>query len=342
MSRYLLRQLMLLMSTMWLLTLLGFALGHWFPGDFVTNTSGIKADDLAFAVAVESRSGDAGFLAQYVAYVQHLFSGQWGYSLLDGEPIFEQLQVRLGATLEIAILAFVCALIPGILLGVIAALNFRKFLDHSILAISICGYSIPVFWFAQVAILVIAVHWGMLPIAGQINPLFAIELKSGSILLDTLMSQPNDMHVALRSAFAHMLLPTLLLAIMPMMLIIRFMRNAMLDVLQQNFIIAGYAKGLSTAQVLRRHAIPNAMQQLVRQLGDIISLLVTNTLIIEVIFSWPGIGSWLVRAIYERDYPVIQAGLLTIAVLILVIFICLNILHAWRYPQVRKDLYATA
>jgi cationic peptide transport system permease protein len=122
----------------------------------------------------------------------------------------------------------------------------------------------------------------------------------------------------------------------------RLMRNSMLDVLGQNYITSGYAKGLSTTRVIWQHAMPNAMQNVVREVGSLLSLLITNTMIIEVVFSWPGIGNWLIRSIYERDYPVIQGGLLMIAALILMVHILLNIYHAWRYPQVRKDLYASS
>ncbi|TRW49656.1 ABC transporter permease [Aliidiomarina halalkaliphila] len=342
MSRYLLRQLSLLLVTLWLLTLLAFGLGHWFSGDFITNTSGIFPEDIRFADVAEARAAGADVFSQYSAYLSHLFRGDWGVSLLDGEPVFEQIALRFGATLEIALLAFILALLPGVPLGVIAALYFRKTIDHTILTLSLSGYSIPVFWFAQIAILVIAIHWGLVPISGQINPLYEITPRSGSIILDIFLEQPEHMGAALHSAFAHMVLPICILAIMPMMLIIRLMRNSMLDVLGQNFITSGYAKGLSTARVLWNHALPNAMQQVMRQLGTLISLLITNTMIIEVIFSWPGLGSWLVRSIYERDYPVIQGGLLVISALILLITIALNIFHAWRYPQVRKDLYAAS
>ncbi|WP_194755749.1 ABC transporter permease [Aliidiomarina indica] len=339
MSRYLLRQLSLLLVTLWLLTLLAFSLGHWFSGDFITNTSGIFPEDIRFAETAEARAAEAGIVNQYTAYLGHLFRGDWGLSLLDGEPVFEQIALRFGATLEIALIAFVIAIVLGIPLGVLAALYFRKAVDHTILTISLSGYSIPVFWFAQIAILIIAIQWGLVPIAGQINPLYEITPRSGSIILDILLEQPEHMTEALHSAFLHMILPVCILAIMPMMLIIRLMRNSMLDVLSQNYITSGYAKGLSIARVLWNHALPNAMQHVMRQIGALISLLITNTMIIEVIFSWPGLGSWLVRSIYERDYPVIQGGLLVISAVILLITIALNIFHAWRYPQVRKDLY---
>ncbi|RUO22489.1 ABC transporter permease [Aliidiomarina iranensis] len=340
---YVLRQLALLIITLFLLTVFAFCLSYWFPGNPVTNSSGIFTDDtLRYTEAFEARGFDHNILVQYWFYLEHLFRGDWGISLLDADPVFEQLKLRFGATLEIALLAMLLAIIPGIAFGVLAALNFRKPIDHIILSISLSGYSIPVFWFAQIAILVVAVHWGVLPIAGQINPLFHIEPLTGSILLDIFITQPENIELALRSAIRHIMLPVLVLSVMPMMLLIRLTRSSMLDVLDKNYITSAYAKGLSTRRVIASHAIPNTMQNVIRELGSMLSLLITNTMIIEVIFSWPGIGSWLIRSIYERDYPVIQGGLLMIAALILCVHVGLNLIHSWRYPQVRKDLNAAS
>lgn len=342
MPRYIARQLTLLLITLLLLTIFAFCLSYWFPGDPVTNSAGIFLDDPRYQEIAKARGFESNVFVQYWHYLQHLFRGDWGVSLLDADPVFEQLQLRFGATLEIAILAMLIAFVPGLSLGVIAALNFRKAADNIILGISLSGYSIPVFWFAQIAILVVSVHWGALPIAGQINPLYAIQPITGSILIDIALSQPEQAGAAFRSALRHITLPVLVLAIMPTVLLTRLMRNSMLDVLDKNYIISGYAKGLSTPRVIWQHAIPNAMQNVVRELGSLLSLLITNTMIIEVIFSWPGLGNWLIRSIYERDFPVIQGGLLLIAALILSVHVLLNLFHAWRYPQVRKDLYAAA
>lgn len=340
MTRYLLRQLTLLFFTLLALSLFTFCLSYWFSGSPVTNSSGVFADDPSYAAVAAARGFDGGYFGQYIAYLQHLFAGDWGRSLLDGAPVYDQLIIRFGASLEIILLALLVAWVPGVALGVLSALKPGRSADNTILGLSISGYSIPVFWFAQLAILVIAVQWGLTPIAGQINPLFEIHAVTGSILIDIALTQPDNLQAAYHSAFMHMILPVTVLAIMPMMLLIRLTRNSMLDVLKQNYIVASYAKGMSTRRVLWSHALPNAMQQVIRQLGNLMSLLIANTLIAEVIFSWPGIGNWLVRSIYERDYPVIQGGLLIIGSFILVSHVLLNLFHAWRYPQVRKDLYA--
>ncbi|MCL4409858.1 MAG: ABC transporter permease [Gammaproteobacteria bacterium] len=340
MTRYLLRQITLLFFTLLALSLFTFCLSYWFAGSAVTNSSGIFPDDPSYSAIAAARGFDGGYFGQYIAYLRHLFAGDWGRSLLDGAPVFEQLIIRFGASLEIMLLALLVAWVPGVAFGVLAALKPGRSADNTILGMSISGYSIPVFWFAQLAILIVAVQWGLTPIAGQINPLFDIPAVTGSILIDIALAQPANPQAAYNSAFMHMIMPVTVLAIMPMMLLIRLTRNSMLDVLNKNYIVSSYAKGMSTRRVLWSHALPNAMQQVIRQLSNLISLLIANTFILEVIFSWPGIGNWLVRSIYERDYPVIQGGLLIIGSLILVTHVLLNLFHAWRYPQVRKDLYA--
>lgn len=341
MTRYLLRQLSLLIVTLFLLTILSFCLGYWFPGDTLTNLSGIQTlnSDL-YQQVVMSRGFDRNIVLQYFNYLGHLLQGDWGVSLQDGTPVWNEVQVRFPATMELALIASLLAFAIGLPMGVIAALNIGKWPDRLLMSISLSAYSIPVFWLAQLLILVFAVNLPWLPIAGQVNPLYDVDYQSGSILLDIVFSDHPAKGAALVNALQHMILPLMVLTIMPATLIARLTRAAMHDVLRHNYIKSARAKGLSTRQVVFKHAVPNAMQSVTRDLGLMFSLLITNTMITEVIFSWPGIGSWLIRSIYERDYPVMQAGLLILAALILLINIFLSILHAWRYPQIRQELYA--
>ncbi|RUO25796.1 ABC transporter permease [Aliidiomarina minuta] len=342
MSRYVLRQLSLLLVTFFLLTLLSFSLGYWFPGDALANLSGIQTLDSAlYEQAIASRSFDQNIAAQYFSYLTHLLQGDWGVSLQDGEPVWNEMKIRFPATMELALLALLLALAIGLPAGIISAVYYTRWPDRVINTFSLSGYSIPVFWLAQLLILIFAVTLGLIPIAGQINPLYNIEPVTGSILIDIMISDGPHRLEALGNALRHMVLPVIVLAIMPATLLTRITRSALHDVLNKNYIHAARAKGLHSASVIWKHAVPNAMQNITRQLGLLFSILITNTMITEVIFSWPGVGSWLVRSIYERDYPVMQAGLLVLATLILLVNVLLSLLHAWRYPQVRQELYAT-
>lgn len=340
MTRYLLRQLSLLIVTLFLLTVLSFSLGYWFPGDALANLSGVQTlDSDLYQQVMASRAFDSHVVAQYFTYLAHLLQGDWGVSLQDGTPVWEEVKVRFLATMELALLAALIAFTVGIPAGIIAAVNLGRWPDRILMGISLSAYSIPVFWLAQLMILVFAVNLHWFPIAGQVNPLYDIDYRSGSIIIDILASDHPYKGEALANALRHMILPLLVLAVMPATLLARLTRAAMHDVLRRNYIKSARAKGLSSTQVIFKHAVPNAMQTVTRDLGVIFSFLITNTMITEVIFSWPGLGSWLIRSIYERDYPVMQAGLLTLAALILLVNVILNLMHAWRYPQIRQELY---
>lgn len=342
MSRYFLRQFSLLVVTLFLLTLLSFSLGFWFPGDALSNLSGIQVlNSDMYQQAVINRAFDDNIIAQYLSYLSHLLQGDWGLSLQDGTPVWDEVKIRFPATMELAILAWVLALAVGIPAGILSAVYRGQWPDRLINSISLSGYSIPVFWLAQLLLLIFAVWAGWIPIAGQINPLYDIDPQTGSILIDLALSDRPYRGQAFQDALRHIILPVIVLAIMPATLLTRVTRGALIDVLRKNYIKSARAKGLHSATVIWKHAVPNAMQNVTRELGLMFSILITNTMITEIIFSWPGLGSWLIRSIYERDYPVMQAGLLTLATLILLVNVFLSLLHAWRYPQVRQELYAS-
>lgn len=340
MSRVIARQLSLLLITLFLISVLSFSLSYWFPGDPVTNVSGTSVGHPEYSEVFQKRGFDRNIAYQYVSYLRSLFEGDWGQSLQDSSEIWDELRLRLPATLELTIIALGIALLIGPPLGIVAAMYYRKPLDQSIAFFSLAGYSIPVFWLAQVSILIFAVVFDLVPIAGQINPLFDVPAVTGSILIDIGLSDINHKAIAFQNAFLHTLLPAIVLATAPCVLFIRFTRASAIHVLQQKFVKGAYARGLSTAEVMFKHAIPNIMQPVTRHLSTAFSVLVTNVLITELIFSWPGLGNWLVRSIYERDYPVIQHGLLVLASIILIVNVLANILQAWRYPQVRQESYA--
>lgn len=341
MIRYLFRQLSLLIVTLFLLTLLSFSLGYWFPGDPLVNLSGVLPLNSELYQQVErSRAFDSHVIDQYFTYLHHLLQGDWGVSLLDGTPVWDEVKVRFLATLELAILAALIAFAVGIPIGILAAVNLGRWPDRLLMSLSLSAYSVPVFWLAQLMILVFAVKLHWFPIAGQINPLYDIDYRSGSIIIDVLVSDLPFKAEALANALRHMLLPLLVLAVMPATLLARLTRAAMHEVLRRHYIKSARAKGLTNRQVIFKHAVPNSMQIVTQDMGLIFSFLITNTMITEVIFSWPGLGSWLIRSIYERDYPVMQAGLLTLAALILLVNVVINLIHAWRYPQIRQQLYA--
>lgn len=337
MTRYALSRLTVFFIAVFLLTVFSFALNYLFPGDPMTNMSGVRSFQGHYAIVQELRGAQENVVIQYGHYIQHLWSGEWGQSLSNGTSVFGDAQKHFMATMELVVLALLLAVVLGLPLGVFAASYFRQRPDKAVITVAMMGYSVPVFWLAQLLILLFAIKLGWFPITGQINPLYRVEPQTGSILIDVFLSDSEYKLAALQDALNHIVLPVLVLAIMPMMLFLRLMRNATQDMLQMPFVKAARARGLNEWRVLKKHAIPNALQSLLYQTTLLFSLLLTNSIVIEFIFNWPGMGNWLVSSIFERDYPTIQAAVLMFALVILSFNLIIELYHGWRFPIVRQE-----
>ncbi|MDV6315266.1 ABC transporter permease [Idiomarina sp. HP20-50] len=340
MTRYLIGRLSVFIIAIFLLTVFSFSLNYFFPGDPVTNMSGIRSFHSNYPLIVELRAGNENIGIQYLQYLRHLFAGDWGQSLSYGTQVFPDGIQHFMASMELIALSLLVAVIVGLPLGVFAASRFRQKTDNAIISLAMVGYSVPVFWLAQLLILLFAIKLGWFPITGQINPLYGIEPQTGSILIDIFLSHSDYKAAALQDALNHIIMPVLILAIMPMMLLLRLMRNATQDMLQKPFVKAARARGLSEWRVLVKHAVPNALQSVLHQTTLLFSLMLTNSIVIESIFNWPGMGNWLIRSIFERDYPIIQAAVLMFAFVILFFNLMVELYHGWRFPIVRHEQYA--
>ncbi|WP_289116603.1 ABC transporter permease [uncultured Idiomarina sp.] len=337
MIRYLSSRLFVFIIAFFLLTVFTFSLNFFFPGDPVTNMTGVRTFSDYYPVISEIRGADKNIAFQYINYMQNLLSGNWGASLSSGDYVFEHTYQHLFASLELIVGALILAVLIGVPSGIFAATQFRGPIDKGVISLAMAGYSIPVFWLAQLLILFFAVKLDWLPITGQINPLYGIAPQSGSILIDIVISDSDYKAAALQDALNHLILPVIILSIMPMMLLLRLMRNATQEMLQKPYVKAARARGLNEFQVLIKHAVPNATQSVLQQVPLIFSLLLSNSIVIESIFNWPGIGNWLVRAIFERDFPVIQACVLIIALTILLFNLVVDLYRGWRFPIVRQE-----
>lgn len=342
MTRFIINRLLYFILALWLLTVFCFLLNWLFPGDVITNMSGIRVTAAGYANEFSLRGGDKNLLVQYIAYVNNLLQLDWGYSLVSQQPVWLEASRTFMATVEILLLALVLALLIGLPLGALAAAWYHTAVDKTIVSLAVGGYSIPVFWLAQLLILFFAVNLRWLPITGQVDPLYLIEPKTGAILLDIMLSDSQYKASAYQNALAHMVLPVIVLASLPAMLLLRIMRNTTVEVMQQPYIKAVRARGLAPYRVVLKHAIPNASQGVLQQLTFIFGLMLANAVIVESIFNWPGIGSWLLKAIIDRDYPVIQAALLVLVATTLLANLVFELYRGWRFPIVREERYGAA
>ena len=334
---YLLRRLFLLVFVFIALSTLAFSLGYLFPGDPLQNFTGLRSiSPEQLPVLIAQYQLDQGYVQQYFSYLQRIFSGNWGLSFASQQPVLLEIKLLLPATLELAAYALLISFLLGIPLGIIAAIKPDGLVSKCISALALTGYSLPVFWWALLLIMIFSLWLGWLPTAGRIGVLYEIPYNTGFMLIDILLAQSQYQQEALLNALRHLLLPTLVLATFPTTVMIRFTRDSMLEVWEQSYIKTARAKGLSRTQVLYRHGLRNALLPVTRQIGLQFSTLITLAMITEVIFSWPGIGRWLIDSIYQRNYPAIQSGLLVISTIVISVNMLTEVLHTLFNPLARK------
>ncbi len=327
---------------MLLLTLLSFSLCFLFPGDAVINISGaINATPEQLIQLNESYQTSRNIFFQYLAYLTHIMDGNLGLSMASQSVIGHEILNLLPATIELSIVALLIAMFVGIPLGFVAAIKHNKPADNIILSVSMLGYSIPVFWLGLLAILTFSISLGWFPSAGQISLLFEIELITGIQFIDILLSDSPYKWQAFSDATAHIILPACVIAVAPATIFIRLARTSMIEVLETSYIRAASAKGLTFQQIIFRHAIRNALIKIIRHVGLQFANLVTIAMVTEVIFSWPGIGRWLIVSIDQRDYTAIQSGLLVLSCFIFVVHILTDFIYAALNPLARGVKYGS-
>ncbi|MBC3766436.1 ABC transporter permease [Neptunicella marina] len=342
MIAYLLRRLNLFVVTIFVVTLATFALNYLFPGDTLENLSGISSHQTAeYNQIVQYHGFDHNIVYQYGMYLQHLWKGDWGISSSSGNDIVEEIKLVLPATLELSVYAMVLSLFIGIPFGFWAGLRHRRPIDLGILSASVLGYSIPVFWLALLLILFFALQLGWLPMSGRISLLYDIPHYSGFILIDILKSDIPNKQDALSNAIRHMILPTLSIALVTATIVIRITRRSVADVMQSDYIRAALARGLTRPQVFWRHGLRNTLLPILPQLVLQFTTLLTNAMIVEVIFSWPGIGNWLMQAVYVQDFPAIRGGVLAVSIVVIIFTLLMDIVLRVINPLKNRDIHGT-
>ncbi|WP_165679673.1 ABC transporter permease subunit, partial [Metapseudomonas otitidis] len=271
---------------------------------------------------------------QYLTYIGKLAQGDLGESLRTRESVWHEFLTLFPATLELALAALLFAGTLGLLAGVLAALKRGSLFDHGVMGISLTGYSMPIFWWGLLLIMFFSVHLGWTPVSGRIDLLYDIEPKTGFMLIDTLLSDEEGAFV---DALKHLILPAIVLGTIPLAVIARMTRSAMLEVLREDYIRTARAKGLSPTRVVFVHGLRNALIPVLTVFGLQVGTLLAGAVLTETIFSWPGIGKWLIESIGARDYPVVQNGILLIACLVILVNFVVDILYGLANPRIRHQ-----
>jgi len=332
---FILKRIALLIPTLLGITIVSFGFVRVLPGDpvlLMAGERGIKPE--RYQKLMEQFGYDRPIWEQYFDYLNQLLHGNLGNSLVTKQPVVTEFFTLFPATVELSICALIIAVSIGIPAGIIAASKRGSFWDQSLMGTALVGYSMPIFWWGLLLIIVFSGWLQWTPVSGRISLLYFFPDVTGFMLIDSLLSGQKG---AFTSALSHLVLPSIVLATIPLAVIARQTRSAMLEVLGEDYVRTARAKGLSPARVVGVHALRNAMIPVITVIGLSVGTLLAGAILTETIFSWPGIGKWMVDSISRRDYPVVQSGLLMIAIVVMVVNLLVDMTYGLINPRIRHD-----
>lgn len=314
-------------------SILTFSLIHLIPGDPVTVMGGERGFSDDQRAEIEAMLGlDKPLWQQYFVYAGNILRGDLGTSFVTREPVMDEFMTLFPATIELSLFAAIFAIMVGLPLGIFAAVKRGSIFDHTVMTVSLAGYSMPIFWWGLLLILLMSIQLDLTPVAGRIDVIYWVDEVTGFMIIDAWLSGEEG---AVRSALSHLILPSVVLGTIPMAVIARMTRSSMLEVLGEDYIRTARAKGLSKMRVVLKHGLRNALIPVVTVIGLQVGTLLSGAILTETIFAWPGIGKWLIEAIGRRDYPVVQGGLLMIATIIIIVNLLVDLMYGLINPRVR-------
>lgn len=326
MLRYFLQRLLGLVVVLWAMTVVMFVIVRMIPGDPVAGMMGFGTPRYVIEATREQLGLDRPLPEQYFSYLNDLLHGRLGISIESRNQVAEEMGQRFTASAELILVSMLLSLPSGVLLGIIAAARWGRPSDGLIRFFSLLGASAPLFWVALVFQLVFFRRLGWLPVDGRIS--FSVIPPpdvTGFLLIDSLLDGNREAFV---DSLKHVLLPALALSLNSLGLIVRQTRASMLQVLNEGYIRTARAKGLRERMVLGTHALKNAAIPVVTEIGLQFGIVLGATFLVEIVFSWPGLGTYAVRAIINLDYPVIMG----VALLFSFVYVVTNFLVDLSYP----------
>ena len=312
MGRYVLRRLLHSIPVIFFSTFLVFMVIHLIPGDAATVLAGPNATAESLAAVRADMGLDQPLLVQYFVWVGHLLQGDLGRSTLSGQPIVKLLQARAPATIELTLAAMLMSMLVAVPLGILSATHVRGRLEWLISTIQSLWLAIPNFWAGILAIVIFSLILRWLPPGGRV-------------------ADGNDLGGSIKS----LILPATTLSLYLAAGLSRFIKFNLLEVFFDDFVRTARAKGLSNTAVMYRHALRNAMLPVITILGVQFASLLGGTVVIEAVFSWPGVGGLMLDGISNRDYAVVQGGLLLLVLLFITINLLVDLTYALVDPRIR-------
>jgi peptide/nickel transport system permease protein len=311
--QYVVRRLLVTFPVLLGVSILAFAIMHVVPGDPVRLMAGPDAPEDVVQRMRAELGLERPLPLQYWSFLTRALQGDLGRSLRSRAPVVDEIVARFPATLELTTVSMLIAVLIGIPLGLVSAVRRATWVDYTAMGVSLSTLSMPIFWFAIVAIWIFSLHLGWFPVSGR-----------GGALWEW-------------NGLRHIVLPAVTLATTSVAIISRLTRSGMLEVLGREFIVTARAKGVAEPLVVGKHALKNALIPVVTVVGLQYGFLLGGAVVTETIFAWPGVGRLAITSILQRDYPVVQGCVLLVAVLFVLINLAVDLLYAWLDPRIRYD-----
>lgn len=334
MSQYIIRRLFEAIPVVIGVSVLVFLLIHLIPGDPAIALLGERASEENVAAIRERLGLNRSLPEQYFIWIGNIAQGDLGNTVRGNIPVANEIRSRFPATMELSLVALTFATALGVPMGIFSAIRRNSWFDTATMLGALFGVSIPIFVLGLLLIFFVGVELGWLPFVSRLDAGIQLERITGLHVVDSILTGNWR---ALGNALKHLILPAITLMTIPLAVIARITRSAMLEVLNQDYIRTARAKGLREHTVIRLHALRNALLPVVTIIGLQLGALLSGAVLTETIFSWPGIGKWLFDSIVARDYPIIQSVTLLIALIYVMVNLVVDVLYTVVDPRVRAS-----
>jgi peptide/nickel transport system permease protein len=316
------------------LTAITFIIGRVMPADPVLAIVGDRASTAVYEAMYIQLGLDKPLLVQYWIYLSNVVQGEFGKSIMTSRPVLDDIIRFFPATLELASVATIVGIFLGVPMGVAAAVNQGRWIDHVVRVVGLFGYSVPIFWLGMVALLVFYGWLGWLPGPGRLDVFYdgIVEPVTGLILLDAAMQEEWEIFW---NALDHLVLPASMLATFALAYIARMTRSFMLDQLNQEYVLTARVKGLSELAVIWRHAFRNVLVQLITIIGLTYAALLEGSVLTETIFAWPGIGQYITTSLFNADMNAVIGGTVVVGICFVGINLFSDALYRFADPRAR-------
>ena len=331
MLAYIIRRILILIPTLLGVSIIVFLMLHMTPGDPAELLLGERATEEALVELREHLGLNEPLYVQYGMFLKRLMKGDLGETIWTRQKVWTEIKHRFPATIELTLAALCIACFFGIIFGIISATKQYSIFDYVSMIGALAGVSMPIFWLGLIFMLIFSLNLGWLPISGRLSVDIDLEIITNFYILDAVLTRN---WAALKDAAWHLIMPAVTLSTIPMAIVARMTRSAMLEVLRQDYIKTAKAKGLSNFTVTFKHALRNALIPVVTTIGLQFGVALGGAILTETIFAWPGVGKWMYDAVMQRDYMVIQGGTLIIAAVFVVINLCVDVLYAVINPRI--------